>query len=514
MAGDHYRQARSRILFTPILLCLMTLVMNSPAAARDSAWKDCELARSNPERSISACSMVLSRKTKRLSAAAFYNRGAAYAAKGDFDRSIADLSESIRLDPMRAFRFQERAEVFLKKGNYPAALNDINEAIRQDSTRAFRFHTRALIHQAAGNLAQAIADFDQAIRIDQPPRAFRFYERANAYRDLNQPARAIPDYDVVLRLEPNNAWVLLDRGRAYAKLGQKIRAKEDFEAAVRLYPNDAEVMAAVTKELAELAEISALQSLSPPNNPMPSVHAALRPVPERKDVRVALVIGNSRYRAASPLRNPGNDASAVAATFKTLGFASVQVEFDLDREETIRALRRFEQEAQRADWAVIYYSGHGVELDGANYLIPVDARLAVDKDVVDEAVALERVQAALEGAKKLRLVILDACRNNPLARHMKRTFATRSVGRGLASIEPEVGLLIAFAAKHGQEAIDGEGENSPFVRSLVTRLRQPNLEINKLFRLVRDDVLSATEKKQQPYTYGSLSGEDFFFNAR
>jgi uncharacterized caspase-like protein len=116
----------------------------------------------------------------------------------------------------------------------------------------------------------------------------------------------------------------------------------------------------------------------------------------------------------------------------------------------------------------------------------------------------------MEGAKKLRLVILDACRDNPFISRMKRSVASRSIGRGLAQVEPESGVLIAFAAKHGQVAMDGDGQNSPFVTALIKRMAMPKLEINKLFRLVRDDVLASTGKRQEPFIYGALSGEDFF----
>ena len=135
------------------------------------------------------------------------------------------------------------------------------------------------------------------------------------------------------------------------------------------------------------------------------------------------------------------------------------------------------------------------------------------RDIGDEAVPLDRVLEAIDAARKLRLVILDACRDNPFLGSMRRTLASRSVGQGLARVEPEGGTLIAFAAKHGQTALDGEGERGPFVEAFVRRVATPGLEINKLFRLVHDDVLAATGRRQEPYVYGSLPGEDFFFRS-
>jgi peptidoglycan/xylan/chitin deacetylase (PgdA/CDA1 family) len=235
--------------------------------------------------------------------------------------------------------------------------------------------------------------------------------------------------------------------------------------------------------------------------------------------RVALVVGNSAYRAVPALPNPNSDAQAVAAALRDIGFQVVGLKTDLGKEALVTALRDFAREAEQADWAVVYFAGHGIELGasaglgGANFLIPVDAKLETDRDIEFETVPLGHVITAVEGAKKLRLVILDACRDNPFARQMKRMAASRSVGRGLGRIEPDGGVLVAYAAKHGEVALDGGGRNSPFVAALVNRLPTPGVEIGKLFRLVRDDVLAATDRKQEPFVYGSLPGEDFFFVA-
>src|SRR5262249_54890614 len=151
-------------------------------------------------------------------------------------------------------------------------------------------------------------------------------------------------------------------------------------------------------------------------------------------------------------------------------------------------------------WAVIYFAGHGVEMDGVNYLIPVDASLITDRDVTFEAVPLGQVLAAVDGAKKLHLVVLDACRNNPFLSQMRRTVAFRSIGRGLGKVEPEAGTLVVYAAKHGELALDGDGHNSPFVTALVDRITTPGLEIRRLFDLIRDDVIAATNRKQHPFS--------------
>ncbi len=168
-----------------------------------------------------------------------------------------------------------------------------------------------------------------------------------------------------------------------------------------------------------------------------------------------------------------------------------------------------ETRTRDADVAVIYYAGHGIELDGTNYLIPIDATLETDTDVLDETFPLDRVLFAVEPAKKLRLVILDACRDNPFAKTMKRTVGSRAIGRGLAKVEPSSpNTMIAFAAKAGSTASDGDSKNSPFATALVDHLTEPGLDLRKAFGFVRDDVLKATNNTQEPFVYGSLGGND------
>src|SRR5262249_7404210 len=164
--------------------------------------------------------------------------------------------------------------------------------------------------------------------------------------------------------------------------------------------------------------------------------------------RVALVIGNSAYKYVNKLPNPANDAAAVASMLKAVGFDVIESRTNLTITEMKKAIRDFTGQTRDADIGVIYYAGHGIEVDGTNYMIPVDAELARDIDIEDEAVSLDRIIKVLEPAKRLRLVILDACRDNPFSRTMQRTVGTRSIGRGLAKIEVQTSdTLIAFAAR-------------------------------------------------------------------
>jgi WD40 repeat protein/uncharacterized caspase-like protein len=227
------------------------------------------------------------------------------------------------------------------------------------------------------------------------------------------------------------------------------------------------------------------------------------------DQRVALVMGNSAYQHAPRLPNAVNDSAVLVDTFKRAGFAVVDARNDLSASEMRRTLREFGAKARDADIAVIYYAGHGIEIDGTDYLIPTDARLDSDTDIYDETVALDRVLIAIEPAKRLRLIILDACRDNPFSKNMKRAVASRSVGRGLAKVEPSgPNTLVAFAAKAGFTALDGDGRNSPFAVALSNHLATPGLDLRKAFGYVRDEVLKATNNRQEPFIYGSLGGDD------
>src|SRR3954454_24800836 len=195
--------------------------------------------------------------------------------------------------------------------------------------------------------------------------------------------------------------------------------------------------------------------------------------------------------------------------FKKAGFDSVDVRLDLSASEMRRMLREFAGRTRDADMAGIYYAGNGIDLEGTNYLIPVDATLETDGDVLDETIPDERALFAVEPAKQLRLIILDACRDNPFSKTMKRTLASRAIGRGGAKVEPtSPNTMIAFAAKAGSTASDGDSRNSPFAVALVEHLPKPGLDLRKAFGFVRDDVLKSTGYKQEPYVYGSRAGDD------
>lgn len=223
--------------------------------------------------------------------------------------------------------------------------------------------------------------------------------------------------------------------------------------------------------------------------------------------RVALVIGNSTYANVTSLANPVNDATDLAAALTRIGF-EVTLATDLDINGMRTALRGFRDQATGADMALVYYAGHGVELDKQNYLIPVDAKLESDSDVLFDTIPLDLLSESVNGATTLRMVLLDACRNNPFLGRIKST--GRAIGQGLSPFEPTGGTLVAYAAKGGTVALDGTGRNSPFMKGLLAHIEEPGLDIALMFRKVRDSVLAETGNRQEPFIYGSLPGREIY----
>jgi uncharacterized caspase-like protein len=234
--------------------------------------------------------------------------------------------------------------------------------------------------------------------------------------------------------------------------------------------------------------------------------AHAQPGPAR---RVALVIGNGAYENAPALPNPANDARAMAGMLRRVGFEVLEG-VDLDREAMEELLARFEERAREAEAALAFFAGHGVQVDGRNYLLPIDARLEQKADLRRQIQADWLVEDAGR-AKRLALVILDACRDNPLARSLQASGRGLGVGRGLAQIQDQPpNTLVAYATAADATAADGEGANSPFTAALLEHLPTPGLEIGLALRRVRDAVIARTGGEQQPFTYGSLGGEEFY----
>ena len=521
-----------------VLRLVMSYAVSLCAAAfavQAGPREDCEKW-SNAELAISACSEIIQHNPK--DAAAHNGRGNAYLHKGDFDRALTDYSEAIKVDPRLAASYTGRGNVYYAKGDYDRALADYSESISRDGVFAFAHygrgnvywakgdHDRALaeykkvhplnsygyvgqgeVHLSKGEYDGAIEKFGSAIHLDRR-HAAAYSGRGRAYRKKLDYVNALADLDEGIRLAPSAVQPYVHRGEVYEAKGQRDLAIEDYTTALSLPARSKQQIDRQGEARKRLAE---LQRTSPAAVPMP---AAPQPTTASLGRRVALVIGFANYRTVPKLANPLNDARAVAAALRAASFTEVIEQYDLGVLEMQRAVSAFEDKATDADWAVIYYAGHGIEVDGRNYLIPVDAQLKRASDVEDEALALDRVMARVAVARKLQLVILDACRENPFASRMVRAGGTtRSVGmRGLAAIEPTYpNLIVAYAARDGQVALDGQGANSPYAKALAKYLAEPGLELGIFFRRVRADVLTETSGKQRPFEYGSLTDENLYF---
>ncbi|MGE3627771.1 MAG: tetratricopeptide repeat protein, partial [Hyphomicrobiales bacterium] len=480
----------------------------------------------------------------------YIGRALYWKYKDDTQRALEEINHALKLDTRDTDALNARAILLELLGEHDRAIADIEAAIRIAPEEARLYLVRGNLWRETGNLEQALADQNKAITLNKDPNFPDMNsQRGDTHRYLGNYDEALADYDEALRIRPTLVHAIVGRGLVFEKKGDLAAARKEFERAIATKDvGTTELLSAEERKTAQ-ARLAALDSGAPQPviPPAPSKTASTTSIPTPQlalpdvdasqkgaGIRVALVIGNSAYENASPLSNPQRDAAAIAETLRKVGFETVTLASDAGRDTLVNALRDFASVAEKADWALVYYAGHGIEVNGINYLIPVDAKLSVDRDVQFEAVPLDQVLASVEQARKLKLVILDACRDNPFVPKMRKTPApesrtasvstaggvvgTRSVGLGLGRIEDKTAgqaTLVVYSAKHGQVALDGEGEHSPFAVAFVQRVATPGVEINKVFRLVRDDVMEATAGRQEPYTYGSLPGkEDFFFVSR
>ena len=257
---------------------------------------------------------------------------------------------------------------------------------------------------------------------------------------------------------------------------------------------------------------------------MSRCHRLLAPVvacfvlvaPASAEKRVALVVGNSAYVHAAVLPNPMNDAGDMAKALTEVGF-DVILGLDLGKQALDGKVRDFARALDKADVALFFYAGHGLQASGRNYLMPVDARLQGERDLDFEAVSIDFVlkQMELEREGKTNVVFLDACRDNPLARNLARAMGTRSaaIGQGLAQVQTGVGTFIAYSTQPGNVALDGQGRNSPFTAALTKGLREPGRNLTSVMIDVRKDVLAVTGGKQVPWDHSALTGDFFFHKA-
>jgi tetratricopeptide (TPR) repeat protein len=446
--------------------------------------------------------------------AAFNNRGVIYLRKGDFNRAYDEFSSALKNNNQnRYYAFFNRGHLQTLQKQYDAAIADFAEAQKLNPSAVQIPTHRCVTYTEMGKFDLALTDCNDVLA--QSPRSvYTLTSRGNLNLAKGDLDAALNDYNAALKINPNDVRAHTGRGQLFEKRGDTIAARYDYRSASAALTKFDEIDTSVARSLAR-EKLAALIAAAPPlvsPAAKPAVGKAAPPPPAIR--KVALIVGNGAYKNVQQLDNPPRDAKLIADTFRSLGFATVTLAPDLTRDKFFAALRDFGAEAEKSDWAVVYYAGHGMEIGGVNYLIPTDAKLATDHDADQQAVALEQVIAAVGGARKLKLVLLDACRDNPFDKTMKHTMALKLVSKGLSNIEPEAGFMVVYAAKHGQTALDGETGNSPFATVLSRDIKEPKIEVRKLFDIIRDDVWKTTNHEQQPFTYGSPPGrEDFYFVA-
>ena len=348
-------------------------------------------------------------------------RGLAYEDKGDDEHAMADYNLILQMRPKGPVALNNRGTLYLRKGMLQNALDDFSGAVKSNPKFYLAHTNRARVLTINKDFSGALADFAEAERIDPAQPQVHAY-RCITYTLMGQFDQAIADCNAVLEKNPKNLYVVTSRGDAYQAKGDLDAALKDYDFVLGINPNHVRAHAGRGQLLEKKHDLeqareeyrSAAFALTPYDNfdtaqarkKARERLAALMPqAPGGATARrVALIVGNGAYKNVHELANPPRDARLIAGALRDLGFQTVTLANDLSRDKFFETLKAFSREAEKADWAVVYYAGHGLEIGGVNYLVPVDARLAADKDAETEAVALEQVIAAVGGARKLRLV--------------------------------------------------------------------------------------------------------------
>jgi hypothetical protein len=348
-------------------------------------------------------------------------------------------------------------------------------------------------------------DLNEARRI-KPQDAFVSNGFGVYYNEKGDYDRAITELNEAIRLWPQFFFAYRNRGVSYEKKGDLARALADFRVALSFDPDKKFVAGREAAEGIQRIEQKLVAIAAPTPHISPPLVSSL---PAMGGRRVALIVGNGAYQNVARLDNPVNDAKLMADTLRGLGFTLVGggAQINLDKAGLDSAVQRFSTQIQGADVSLFYYAGHGVQVRGANYLVPVGANPTREADVDFQMVDIALVLRQMEGSgAKLNLVILDACRNNPFGGR-----GLRATEGGLAQMRAPSGTMISYATQPGAVAQDGSEGNSPFTRALAQTMRRPGLNIFQTFNEVGLAVQRSTGGAQQPWVSSSPIDGDFYF---
>jgi regulator of sirC expression with transglutaminase-like and TPR domain len=422
-----------------------------------------------------------------------------------FDEAIEKCNEWMAVDAKDARPYNYLGTAWQGKRDLDRALPYFDEAVRRLPNEATVLNNRGNVWRESGDLDKAFADYDRSIELD-PKGSSAYSNRGLAWRARDDLNRAIADFDRSIAVDPKNSDAFVNRGLAYEAKGEVEKAKADFQSAI-----DAPTKYLFSKRYKETAK-ARLRVLAASGPLQPS-----QPAADPGDARrVALVVGNGKYVHAPTLANPPNDARLISRSLRDIGFEVVDG-FDLDKPTMKKLINDFLATAAKAKTAVVFYAGHGMQVDGKNYLVPIDFDSNGIKDAAAEMIDVDFILSGLDDQLRTNIIILDACRNNPLADEAKKVAdAGRSISVRSGLATPSglgagatlgAGTLLAFATAPGQVALDGEGANSPFSSALGRHISTPGVEVQQMLTRVRAEVVAATKNKQVPWSNSSLLGE-------
>lgn len=492
-------------------------------------------------------------------ATAFYKRGLVYLAKGDLTRAIADFDQAIRLKPDYAFAFNNRGNAYVDKGDLTRAIRDYDQAIRLKPDYFEAFYNRGLVHYAKGDPARAIDDFDTAIRLN-PRYSAAFYNLGNAYRKDGQVNRAIESYGQAIRLKPDFVEAFVGRGLAFADKGDFTRAIQDLDQAIRIKPDYTQAfyirglayydkgdltrairdfdhtiglkpdygVAYVNRGRAYLkleqidraiADLEKGFSLAP--NLGDWAKSALAEARAKKIAlasratsatrRVAMIIGNGQYPYIGNLKNAENDAVKIAAALKGRGYEIIGPNgtaapfANQTKAQMEAALDAFQKQSETAEVALIWYAGHGSSFQIAdqqkdNFLLPIDFRTKDAKDILVKGLSVERMKRAVIPAARLRVLIIDACRDNNVE------VPTRGLKRGMIAEAKNRDMVVMFSTRAGEQAEDGDGDLSPFAEGFLEELAaNPKNAVLNFLTAVSGRVKAKTDPDQIPEIFTNVT---------
>jgi hypothetical protein len=441
----------------------------SVKTTREADGPICDKPDNDPDAAIVACGRIITRgqvKHGYSLVVAYAHRGQAYENKSDHGHAIADFSDAIRLDPKVPGYYAMRGAAAEKSGDSDAARNDFQRTTGLDPKNQDALNgLKRIATRSASPASTAVSASPLPPAPGDAP---------------SPPVVTVAQLPIATALPAASVAASVPRPAARASSA----APESTASPV------------VSASASSVATASASTAPATPN--------------VSNGPRVALVIGNGAYVNANVLPNPPNDAHAVAGVLRQIGF-DVQEGENLDHATMEKLLHEFLHKASSASVVLLFYAGHGMQVDGKNYLVPVDAKLAEPSDLPFETVEIDKLLESLGDPGHTNIILLDACRDNPLARSFASHLpATRSaaVSTGLAPYSAiGTGTLIAYATAPGQTALDGKGKDSPFTTSLLHFLPTPGMEIRQVLTRVRAEVASVTGNRQIPWDNSSLMGD-------